>query len=49
MLYMRIRKDVLVITVQNSPQHLPVYLVLAVHVRVLLVYSKELNHVKAGL
>ena len=48
MLYMGIGKYVLVVSVKHSSQNLPVYLVLAVDLLVLLVYSEELDHVETG-
>lgn len=40
MLNMRISQDVFIIAVEDPPEHLPVYLVLPVHLPVLLVHPE---------
>ena len=46
MLNVGIRQHILVVAVQHSPQHLPVYLVLPVYLAVLFVHSEQLYHVE---
>lgn len=48
MLYMRISQDILVIAMQDSPQNLPVYLVLLIDNWIFLINAKEFNHMKAS-
>ena len=48
MLYMRISQDILVITMQDSPQNLPVYLILLINDWIFLINAKEFNHMKAS-
>ena len=46
---MSISQHVLVVTVQHPSQHLTVYLVFLVYLGIVLVYSKQLDHVETRL
>lgn len=49
MLYVSVSQHIVIVAVQHSPQHLPVYLVLTIDLSILLVDTKEFYHVKTCL